>query len=460
MAARITAPPRLPLTFPNGPQLTLLQGDCREVLATLPAGSVHCVITSPPYYSLRDYQTGTWEDGEPECDHVAQVQNLNVGFNERWGNSPGEKKQEHTRATQYRDLCGKCGARRVDRQIGLEGSLSDYIETLVGVFRGVWRVLRDDGTCWVNLGDAYNGSGKGGNNGETSILKKPPERQGNVPPTRNAGLKPKDLCGVPHRVAFALQADGWYLRSTIVWSKPNPMPESVTDRPTTSHEYVFLLSKRPTYFYDQEAIREPAQYGRREWSDVAGNLAGIGLNGTRGHATVSGSDPAAGRNARTVWTITPQPLAIPHFASFPEALVRPCLLAGTSAKGCCARCGAGWKRVVERGEPVRIGGNAGVSVGHAEGPMDRNGNGQWDEGHMPMVRPAVTTGWEPTCTCSAGDPVPATVLDPFAGAGTVSLVAAKHGRSSIAIELSPEYLALARERLEPWLSYAGHENGA
>jgi DNA modification methylase len=353
--------------------------------------------------------------------------------------------------------------------------LAEYIETLVGVFRQVRRILRDDATCWVNLGDSYAGSwgnqGRKEERGTQRPINGPmmqnlgagyPSNGSNTGAIRDPGLKPKDLMGVPHRVAFALQADGWYLRSCVIWSKPNPMPESVTDRPTTSHEYVFLLTKRPNYYYDQDAIREPmttAEHHQRYHTKSAGrqehNRNGYswpgGQTGLRGQ--MNDLNPA-GRNARTVWTITPQPLAIPHYASFPEALVRPCLLAGTSQRGVCRACGSPYRRVVERGEPVRIGGNAGVSVGHAEGPMDRNGNGQWDEGHMPMVRPTVTLGWEPSCSCEdAGEPVPATVLDPFAGAGTVSLVAAKHGRSSIAIELSPEYLALARERLEPWLSY-------
>jgi DNA modification methylase len=383
-----------------------LQGDCREVLAGLPEQSVHCVITSPPYWGLRDYG--------------------------------------------------------VDGQIGLEASLETFIEEMVGVFRKVWRVLRDDGTCWMNLGDAYAGSTHSGGSpagrcdGGTRRLEAQREANRHIRMTTPAGLKAKDLCGVPWRVALALQADGWYLRSDIIWSKPNPMPESVTDRPTKSHEYLFLLSKQARYYYDADAVREAHTAPERQGKPNSGWDFGA----DRRQDTHLLQYHPLGRNRRTVWTITPQPFPGAHFATFPEALVRPCLLAGTSARGVCGRCGSPYRRVVERGEPVRIGGNAGVSVGHADGPMDRNGNGQWDEGHMPMVRPTTTTGWQPSCTCEAGEPVPATCLDPFAGAGTVSLVAAKHGRSSIAIELNPDYLDLARERLEPWLGIPEPVNGA
>jgi DNA modification methylase len=470
--------PRLPLEYAGGPKARLLLGDCREVLAELPAQSVHCVITSPPYFGLRDYGTGEWEGGEPGCDHVEQVQNLNVGFNERWGNAPGEKKQENTRVTQFRDLCGHCGARRVDRQIGLEGSLAEYLETMVGVFRQVWRVLRDDGTLFLNMGDSYAGYWGDKNarmkgeppasdtNGWTNGFSqnRRPEFHAAFDGT---GLKPKDLMGVPWRLAFALQAEGWYLRSDIIYSKPNPMPESVTDRPTRSHEYLFLLAKRPTYFYDAEAIREDSEgtsgFARQRQKGIANwSKATQADNGRGSFGLVTGNEgenrlwlDTGRRNRRTVWEITPQPFPEGHFAVFPEALVEPCLLAGTSARGVCPACGAGWVRVVEKGELRR---EDGKPLRDLVTPVKRDDSlSAWSRpgGKVETVYPNTyrerqEVGWQPTCTCNAGDPIPATALDPFGGAGTVALVALKHNRSAVSIELNPEYLAITRRRLAAW----------
>jgi site-specific DNA-methyltransferase (cytosine-N4-specific) len=234
----------------------LIIGDCRAVLPTLEAGSVQCVVTSPPYYGLRDYGTGEWAGGDPDCDHAQEPPRYN-GPKQFSAQVSGHasKAEKHGRK-----VCGKCGAHRIDSQIGLEATPAEYVAAIVGVFREVWRVLRDDGTCWLNLGDSY-ATGTTAPRKATKIEgpdvpaswadRSQPERVGTPP-----GFKTKDLMGMPWRVAFALQDDGWYLRRDIIWSKPNPMPESVTDRPTTAHEYVFLLTKRPKYFYDAEAVRE------------------------------------------------------------------------------------------------------------------------------------------------------------------------------------------------------------
>jgi DNA modification methylase len=252
----------------------IAEGDCLSVLPTLEAGSVQTCITSPPYWGLRDYGHGD--------------------------------------------------------QLGLESTPEEYVERMVGVFRDVRRVLRDDGTLWLNLGDSYNGSGSVGGEGKQHTNQGSVER----PDNRSgwSGLKPKDLVGIPWRVAFALQADGWYLRSDIIWAKPNPMPESVTDRPTKAHEYLFLLSKRERYYYDAEAIREPdggspsgnGFVGRQGGSERYGAaLASMGSPGTREEWL-----PGSGRNRRTVWTIPTQPFPGAHFAVMPPALVEPCVLAG------------------------------------------------------------------------------------------------------------------------------------
>ena len=242
-----------------------LTGDCRDILPTLADRSVHCIVTSPPYFGLRDYGTAQWDGGEAECDHRQEANGTrNKGRDRAASNGAfhDSPRIEPTLAMPYRDLCGKCGARRIDAQIGLEDTPDAYVATLVAVFREARRVLRDDGTLWLNLGDSYaaNAATANGKRGFESY------RGSNTPTLnqehqgRNAfrgnGIKPKDLLMIPARVALALQADGWYLRSDIIWSKPNPMPESVTDRPTSSHEHVFLLSKRPTYYFDSVAIAE------------------------------------------------------------------------------------------------------------------------------------------------------------------------------------------------------------
>jgi hypothetical protein len=277
---------------------------------------------------------------------------------------------------------------------------------------------------------------------------------------------------IPWMVAMALQEDGWYLRSDIIWSKPNPMPESVTDRPTKAHEYVFLLTKSPRYYYDAEAIREPH-------NDKAGGIERFGrigsnggyvesertqLGGVRSTALAKGTQREynpEGRNARSVWEIATQPYPEAHFATYPEELVRRCLLAGTSERGCCPECGAPWVREVDR-EFEKTRGNA--------GPNLREDDTGYDKGAK-MVHPlgygrynTTTTGWRPGCACglgeaSGGEPGeipghavfvssnPCVVLDPFGGSGTTAHVARKHGRHAILIELNHDYCELAAKRL-------------
>jgi DNA modification methylase len=318
----------------------ILEGDCRDLLRAMPDESVHCIVTSPPYFGLRDYG--------------------------------------------------------VDGQMGLEANPDEFIAGMVAVFRECRRVLRDDGTLWLNVGDSYAGAPGGwqGKNGQrasrTFTARIDHDKRGN-------GCKSKDLIGVPWMLAFALRADGWFLRQDIIWAKPNPMPESVTDRCTKAHEYVFLLSKAARYFYDADAIREPLlestekriaqNVARQAGSDrVPGKTNGPMKAVTRG---MRNSDPdtfgltrgstnqccanQGGANKRSVWTIATQPFKEAHFATFPPALVEPCILAG----------------------------------------------------------------------CPSGG----TVLDPFGGAGTTGLVADRLQRDAILIELNPEYAEIARRRI-------------
>ena len=257
----------------------IIQGDCIEGMRTLPDASVHCCVTSPPYWGLRDY------------GH--------------------------------------------DGQIGLEDTPEAYVARIVEVFREVRRVLRDDGTCWVNLGDSYAATTKGsGGTGKSTLVGTPNDENGQIFKPRRldiGSLKPKDLCGIPWRVAFALQADGWWLRQDIIWAKPNPMPESVTDRCTKAHEYVFLLTKSERYFYDAKAVCEVSVSGpdRRLRSST---FAKAGTQG--GHARGAEYVESDGtRNRRSVWTVTTKPYSGAHFATMPPDLVEPCIKAGSPEGG-------------------------------------------------------------------------------------------------------------------------------
>lgn len=417
------------------------EGHVLDRLREMPAESVQTVVTSPPYWGLRDYGTATWTGGDPECDHSIerwdgpkQVKGQSISGHARKADRPG------------RNRCGKCGAESVDHQLGLEETPDEYIANMVEVFAEVRRVLREDGTLWLNIGDSYAGSlgaqGRGQGEGPETTLEggsmlsarqiqahpKTASRTGSIPP--GTDLKPKDLVGIPWLLAFALRADGWYLRRDIIWAKPNPMPESVRDRPSTAHEYLFLLTKSPRYLYDAEAIRETE------------------VKGTAGSAFDRGKTATAGRNKRSVWTIATRPFAEAHFATFPTDLVKPCLLAGSS-KEACSKCGKAWARVTEKvptGETQKTADGWDTGKG-AHGSILRSGREKGKTG-IPVMA-TVTTGWEPACDCAA-EVVPSIVLDPFAGAGTTLLVAEQLGRDSIGIELNPEYAAIARDRIERW----------
>ena len=357
----------------------IFQGDCVETLRTMPDNLIDCCITSPPYYGLRDYG--------------------------------------------------------IDGQIGLEESPEAYVSKLVDVFREVRRVLKDDGIMFLNLGDSYAGSGKGGQSEEKRSENWQPQ-YGNK--GKRYGLKPKDLIGIPWMVAFALRADGWYLRSDIIWHKPNCMPESVRDRPTKSHEYLFLLSKSQRYYYDAEAIKEANVTNqslpdlKRHWSERPNNGAISGKGGYRMGSIHNG------RNKRTVWTIPTKPYKGAHFATFPEKLDEPCVLAGTSERGYCPECGKPWVRQVEHKNMV-------IRKTDRMAEMGEFGRTQ-SSGTMLSPAESKTIGWLPSCSCGL-DPVPGVVLDPFFGAGTSGLVAKKWGRDFVGIELNPDYIKMAEERI-------------
>lgn len=329
----------------------LITGDALEIMQKGQPNSIQCAVTSPPYFGLRDYGTATWEGGDPECDHVQALnpkRDQSGGFSNALG-TRGQQPASTSSAIQYRDLCGKCGARRIDNQIGLEQTPEAYVAKLVDVFREVRRLLRDDGTLWLNLGDSYAGywgDAKARAKGERSSADTNGWTNGfnmNARPNFHAafdgsGIKPKDLIGIPWMVAFALRADGWYLRSDIIWHKPNPMPESVKDRPTKAHEYIFLLSKSKRYYYDAEAIKEPnagdLPYGDKRTFKMNDD----GAQGRHGKSSMFAGGSRQdyieryytnGRNKRSVWTVTTKPYSGAHFATFPPNLILPCILAGS-----------------------------------------------------------------------------------------------------------------------------------
>jgi DNA modification methylase len=361
---------------------TCITGDCRQTLRDLIAQGVkvQMCVTSPPYWGLRDYGTAKWEGGDVGCGHQpdkkSQTSTLQGG------------KDTQEAAKFYKELCPRCGAVRIDSQLGLEKTPEEYVQNLVEVFRLVRDVLKDDGTLWLNLGDSYAASATGSFNGggfkDASAISggrnmSGVETSGKMDKLKASGLKPKDLVGIPWLIAFALRADGWYLRSDIIWAKKNCMPESVTDRPTKSHEYLFLLSKNAKYFYDNEAVREAAisvglptaeSMRGKGWHDHTRDLE----EGQRfdGKSTHKKAVPENGRNLRSVWTIATAPYSEAHFATFPPALIIPCIKAGSRV----------------------------------------------------------------------GD----TVLDPFFGSGTTGQVCEQLGRKWIGCELSEQYAALWKKR--------------
>jgi DNA modification methylase len=358
-------------------------GDVRNRLSELADGSVQTCVTSPPYWGLRDYGNGD--------------------------------------------------------QIGLEQNPDQYVKQMVEVFREVKRVLSDDGTLWLNLGDSYSGSGKGpaGNLGAKNNERHLEHKHSAIVPE---GLKPKDLVGIPWRVAFALQADGWFLRQDIIWAKPNPMPESVTDRCTKSHEYIFLLSKSAKYYYDNEAIKEPTLTNDTSIRDRDNTR----LNNTPGRTHMNGlkNNNYETRNKRDVWTINTKPFKGAHFAVMPEALVEPCVLAGTSEAGACAMCKKPYVRIIEKGEIAER-----ETRDHLVNVIPgRDKPSRMQSKHM-LAIPKSTVGWSQACDCETSDVVPCTVLDPFTGSGTVAVVSLRLGRSFVGVELNPEYAEIAEKRI-------------
>lgn len=534
----------------------IITGDCRDELRRLEANSVHCVMTSPPYYGLRDYkiEPSVW-GGNPECGHRFSSDSLEVDLDAgrrkgvnlaAWSadNARGGAKKAGTieRPAVRQGFC-RCGAWL--GVLGLEPTWQLFVEHTVEVFREVRRVLRKDGTLWLNIGDTYaSGTTKGNSGfgtstlsnggayqdevprpwaarpefGATSMKRKRAQRDGThvgkhesmaafgpmAQPNRESqpGFKPKDRMMIPARVAIALCDDGWWLRDEVVWHKPNPMPSSVDDRTTPAHEMLYLLTKSARYFYDADAIAEPANYAGQ-----TGYFAGGGIASARAlNKKPSGNEtPGAGRvpiadtrNRRSVWTIATMPFPEAHFATFPPDLVEPCVKAGTSDRGCCVKCAAPWERVtteVESGRVQKMPAGMATKAGDHD-VVDHNKEGREVAPSGNPVMTTVTVGWWPSCACDQLEPLeplpekpsrariadeavykiaaaawreacvpvvngwrsrclaaanlpvkPAVVLDPFGGAGTVGLVADRLQRDYVLIDRGADYVAMARRRI-------------
>jgi DNA modification methylase len=454
----------------------------------LPEEFVHCCVTSPPYWGLRDYKIppvvwpalsaveGGGEDGcahkwgpnLPAAGNRGQQDFSSTGL-KRDGRPEASRLHSAAAGEQRRSgifspgnggaFCACCGAWR--GCYGLEPTVDLYVEHTVEILRAIRRVLRADGTVWWNIGDCYDA----GTRAARDVSGGTKHGYWNNPAVNlrpRAGLKPKDLCLIPFRVALAAQTDGWWMRSVIIWAKPNPMPESVTDRPTTAHEYILLLTKSGRYFYDQEAVRETSSSLTRcplSASQGDKTLLNRAMKGVRGSGWAD--DPKrpyrpGTRNLRSVWTHPTQPYKGAHFATFPERLPATCILAGTSAKGCCPKCGAPWARVVEKTPAtmnIRVrDAKRGVTTaeeGYRASDSEIAGYGPERMGTTH------TLGWKPTCSCDAGEPVPCRVLDPFVGAGTTALVALQHGRHFLGCELNPKYVRMTRARIAEARQQAG-----
>lgn len=471
------------------PSFAVLQGNWLEVAGQLPDKTIQVCVTSPPYWSLRDYKIppSVW-GGDIECCHD-------------WGHeivaTPREHQEDGHWQHEYEDIlngvevrpdpakpvpvsqgrfCLKCNAWL--GQLGLEPAPRLFVDHLVLYFREVWRVLRDDGTLWVNIGDTFITSAglcrtTGGDlNRQEMLPKAPPNRM------RLDGFKPKDLAGIPWRMAFALQDDGWYLRSEMIWRKSSPMPESPRDRPSRDHEHIFLFAKRRRYYFDQVAIAEPtvdnerSQRLRRQVIREEENSVNVGRDDARASLKPQGEGGAVRskearkqlalkgtKNRRTVIDIAPTPFAGAHFATFPVELPTLAILAGSSEAGACVKCGKGWHRVVDK----RFYEQTDVSIEKA-----RRGNGdtkgmdsssRW-QGTARGTVERMTKGWTVSCRCfpavSVAKPEdsrllgltrPCIVLDVCGGAFTTALAAARNGRDSVMVEAGAEYIDLGEGRV-------------
>ena len=477
-------------------------------LRLLPERSIHAVVTSPPYWGLRDYGTEPLVWGcDSTCNHdwSTETKKRGAGGERSYGSSDGAVGRGPAPVLPSSDTCALCGAWR--GHLGLEPTPDLFVQHIVDVFREIRRVLRDDGTVWLNLGESYAGGG-GGNYGSGLSVKTGSGKHptsGKDKPSVPPGMKSKDLVGIPWMTALALQADGWYLRSACPWIKRNVMPESVTDRPTTATEMIFLLSKSDHYYYDIDAVRKSAsdstlerwgnrinqrissdgsdlrRYHRNDDEAQGERMCGVSLGGRNrrnsdwwfdslevmiedarcrlaylealrndGGVTVDEDGLPLGMDVNTA------PFKGAHFACFPPDLIEPMIRASTSEKGCCSVCGFPLVRIVERSgqppepehrhppkrlEPGQPGNVGNGNMGFRSTKLSGKEMTEWK-----AENPDRTTGWRTGCSCYA-ETVPCTVLDPFSGSGTTGMVSIRYGRNYIGTDLNPKYLTLAEARI-------------
>ena len=308
--------------------IDFLQGDVFDNIKKLEDNSIDCVVTSPPYWGLRDYGTASYEGGDPNCQHT-----ITDGIVDNKNNKSIERPD---RASDKKN-CVKCGAKRIDKQLGLEPTYHEHIQNILELFRAMKPKLKDTATIWLNYGDSYaatvNGTkAKDIKNDDRGFVDKPFS-------TIQGSIKPKDLVMIPNRIAIALQDDGWWIRSEIIWHKPNPMPESIKDRPTSAHEKIWLITKNKKYYYDSDAIKEPVkeiskkrvQYGLKHKHPNNIGVAIPPVNTEKMGERFCNSDGK--RNKRNVWTVTTKPCKEAHFATFPKDLIEPCIKAGCPEGG-------------------------------------------------------------------------------------------------------------------------------
>jgi len=423
------------------PLNTILAGHVIDRLKELPSQSIDCVVTSPPYYGLRNYQTKPqiW-GGEKDCKHFWK----NVLKKRTRGTLHGANAKAGNRLSDISDtiivqgqFCKYCNAWL--GELGSEPSSKLFVGHLVDIFREVRRVLKNTGVCFLNLGDCYAGGGRNSGNSYDNTSAKQKTNIHSMAVGKSPflyDLKPKNMMGIPWRIAFALQDDGWILRRDIIWAKGvsfcddysgTVMPESTKDRPSTSHEYVFMLTKKPKYYYDYYAVMEDATP-----TGIARNKRGVSNNhkyskGAPGQRPNTCDQPRekdpnrevpTKRNLRSVWTINPEPRKEAHFACFPTKLIIPMIKAGSSECGNCSKCGKPWERAIEK-----------------DGKFQR----RWSKSNA-------KEGWQPTCACKTDKVVPAVILDPFFGSGTTGKVAQRLGRHWIGIELNELYITDIAEK--------------
>jgi DNA modification methylase len=475
----------------DGVTARLYLGHVLDILRRMPSQSVQCTITSPPYYNLRDYQTGGWEGGSSECNHIERTatsvaSSSMLGPKRHLGISLPETNAAYkSQETQYKSVCGKCGARRIDQQIGSEDSpdCGQLLEVepglfrksncaerdwntgcftcrMVVVFRELRRVLRNDGCFFLNLGDGFSSGGRdGGGNGDKQTTNK----GSHLPPKKTEGFADGNLIGTPWRVALALQEDGWVLRSNMIWIKRSAMPNSTDSRPGTATENFFMFTKSMDYYFDMDAIKPKGKGGwssdgflpdsdKDKRAELGNRMAATGAS--RANRTKDKIDAGVGRNFRNtdLWfqsieaphgvvgtgneilalDIPSQPYQGGHFAVYAPTLITPLICAATSEYGCCSKCQTPYTRITNKTKVYRERANDYVKRTGEEGTGNSCANS--------VAGVSVETiGWEPGCRCSA-EVIPCIVLDPFGGTCTTVATACTLGRRGIGIDLSEDYL--------------------